>query len=168
MTASSGMSILPEIIVGELLGAHKLTLAIAESCTGGLVTSRLTDVPGSSAYVMGGLVAYANDIKMHFLGVQEASLIAYGSVSEKVAAEMATGVRIMFNTDFGISLTGIAGPGGGTPQKPVGLTYIGLSFAPTLYEKVARYIWNGDRLANKQASADAAFQLLIDYLSALD
>ncbi len=143
--------------------AQKLTFAAAESCTGGLILHRLTNVPGSSDYVMGGIVVYSNEAKMKFVNVQAESLKQYGAVSEQVAREMARGARAAFGVDVAVSVTGIAGPGGATETKPVGLTYIGLS-APHA-DQVVRYIFTGDREANKQAASEAALQLVYDYLN---
>lgn len=116
-----------EGVVVELLKSKRLTLAIAESCTGGFVSHRITNIPGASEVFWGGAVSYANDAKMRILGVSEESLKLYGAVSEQVAKEMAEGLRELAKTDFAISLTGIAGPTGGSPQKPVGTVFIGLS-----------------------------------------
>ena len=102
------------------------TLAVAESCTGGLISKRITDVPGASDVFLGGAVTYANEAKVKLLGVSEESLEKYGAVSETVAAEMAKGVRAALGADFGISVTGIAGPGGGTEEKPVGTVFVGI------------------------------------------
>src|SRR5262249_30619327 len=135
----------------------------AESCTGGLVAHRLTNIPGSSAYVLGGIVAYSNAVKESHLHVRRETLLAHGAVSEAVAAEMAAGARQALGVDVGVSITGIAGPSGGTPEKPVGLTYIGLS-APNYVKIVERHIWQGDREAIKAASADAALQLVLKIL----
>jgi nicotinamide-nucleotide amidase len=148
--------------IGALLVARGLTLVTAESCTGGLVAHRITDVPGSSAYFLGGFVAYANEVKEEILGVRHETLLAHGAVSEETALEMARGARQRLGTDLGISTTGIAGPAGGTPDKPVGLVYVALS-APRV-ELCRRYVWQGDRLANKQQSAEAALRLLLYYL----
>lgn len=141
------------------------TLGTAESCTGGLITHRLTDVPGSSGYLLGGIVAYSNPLKQALLGVQEATLIQYGAVSKTTAAEMAQGARQVLGVDYAVSVTGIAGPGGGTAEKPVGLTYIGLA-GPDGLLKVERYVWQGDRAANKAASVDAALSLVLENLDA--
>jgi nicotinamide-nucleotide amidase len=151
-----------EATLGQRLRADGLTLCTAESCTGGLIASRLTDISGSSAYLLGGVVAYSNEAKSALLHVRQGTLIAYGAVSEPTAAEMATGARALFGTDYALSVTGIAGPGGGTPEKPVGLTYIGLASADGV--QVRRFVWEGDRLENKRQSADAALQLLLDAL----
>ena len=151
-----------EATLGQRLRADGHTIATAESCTGGLIASRLTDISGSSAYVLGGVVAYSNEAKMSLLNVRQGTLIAYGAVSEPTATEMASGARALFNTDFALSVTGIAGPGGGTADKPVGLTYIGLASADGV--QVRRFIWEGDRIANKRQSADAALGMLLDLL----
>ncbi|MCU0481081.1 MAG: CinA family protein [Anaerolineae bacterium] len=152
-----------EIIVGTLLRAQNKTIGTAESCTGGLVAHLLTNISGSSAYVLGGVVAYANAIKQHVLGVKEETLIHYGAVSEAVAGEMALGAIRILGVDVALSITGIAGPSGGTPEKPVGLVYIGLADKNGLYT-VERHVWSYDREGNKQASASAALDLVIKYL----
>ncbi len=152
-----------EALVGEKLRAKGWTVGAAESCTGGLIMHRLTNIPGSSDYVMGGIVSYSNGIKQKLLGVREETLKAYGAVSEQTAAEMAVGAREALGVDVAVSVTGIAGPGGGSAEKPVGLTYIGLSLlgkAPI----VERHVWSGDREEVKAASATAALQLLLKAL----
>ena len=141
---------------------RQLTLATAESSTGGMIATRVTNLSGSSAYMMGGVVAYADRIKQNILGVQEQTLIDYGAVSEPVAQQMAEGARRLFDTDFALSVTGIAGPTGATATKPVGLTYVGLSAADGTW--VRRFVWNGSRDDNRQSAADAAFRLLLDYV----
>ena len=113
--------------VSEALNVKSLTISTAESCTGGLLSHVLTGVSGSSTYFIGGVVAYSNPIKEQALGVKHSTLLAHGAVSEETACEMAEGIRIRFGADIGLSTTGIAGPTGGTPQKPVGLVYIGIS-----------------------------------------
>ncbi len=148
--------------IGLLLTQQGLTLATAESCTGGLVAHRITDVPGSSAYFVGGIVAYANEAKEALLGVQPETLAAHGAVSEEVAREMARGARQRLGADVAVAITGIAGPAGGTPDKPVGLTYVALS-APGV-ELVERHVWTQGRQENKHASAEAALRLVADYL----
>ncbi len=156
-----------EAQVGTALNAKDWTVSAAESCTGGLVLHRLTNVAGSSAYVLGGVVAYANPVKHALLGVKQGTLIAHGAVSEQTAQEMAVGVRNLLKTDIAVSVTGIAGPGGGTAEKPVGLTYIGIAGPDDLLE-VQRHVWEGDREAVKAASATAALQLILDTLAELD
>jgi len=148
--------------IGSLLVKQGLTLATAESCTGGLVAHRITNVAGSSAYFVGGVVAYANEAKETLLSVQAATLAAHGAVSEETAREMARGVRQRLGADLAVAITGIAGPTGGTPDKPVGLTYVALS-APGV-DLVERHVWTGERLENKEASAEAALRLVADYL----
>jgi nicotinamide-nucleotide amidase len=132
-----------EETVGTLLRERGLTVATAESCTGGLVAHRLTNVPGSSAYVRGGVVAYANNAKQRLLGVASTTLASHGAVSEEAAAEMAAGARQSFGADIAVSTTGIAGPDGGTPEKPVGTVCLGLSSADETL--AARYQFWGTR-----------------------
>ena len=151
-----------EVIVGERLRQRGLTLATAESSTGGLIAKRLTDISGSSAYVIGGVVAYADAVKQQMLGVQADTLRAFSAVSEAVAREMAEGVRERLGTDLAVSVTGIAGPTGATETKPVGLHYVGLSAAAGCW--VRRFVFDHDRAGNRMAAADAAFRLLLDYL----
>jgi len=150
--------------VGRLLTEREETLAIAESLTGGLVTSRITDVPGSSAYLVEGVVAYANEAKEARLGVQEATLIGHGAVSEPVAREMAEGIRARAGTTWGISTTGIAGPTGATEEKPLGLVYVAV--AGPHGTVVRRNVFPGDRLEVKMASADAVLALLLEQMKA--
>lgn len=114
-------------VVGQILRDKGMTVATAESCTGGMLGKMMTDVPGSSDYYLGGVVSYSNDLKVDFLGVNETSLERFGAVSEQVAAQMAEGIRKGTSADLGLSVTGIAGPGGETTEKPVGLVFIGLS-----------------------------------------
>jgi PncC family amidohydrolase len=152
-----------ESLVGELLRQQRLTLAIAESCTGGLIGHRLSNVPGSSEYFLGDVVAYSYEAKERLLGVPHDVIVHEGAVSEAVALAMARGVRRLLNTDLALGVTGIAGPSGGTPTKPVGLVYIAL--VTPQGERVVRHVWPGDRLANKQQSAEAAMALLRDYLA---
>ncbi len=153
-----------EALVGELLRAKHWTIGTAESCTGGLVMHRLTNIAGSSDYVLGGVVAYSNQIKQVLLHVRPGTLIAHGAVSEETAQEMAVGARALLGADVAVSVTGIAGPGGGSAEKPVGLTYIGLA-APDDVVIVQRHVWKGDREAIKNASAQAALLLVFDTLS---
>ena len=147
-----------EAVVGRLLREQGLTISVAESCTGGLIQDRLTNVPGSSDYFLGGMVTYSNESKIKHLGVTKQSLEKYGAVSEAVAREMAAGVRKAMTTDIAISTTGIAGPSGATPEKPVGLIYIGI--ATTEKVTVRRFVLGVERLINKQQGAVAALELL--------
>lgn len=151
--------------VGAALIDRGLTVCAAESCTGGLLLSALTDVAGSSAYVPGGLVAYSNEAKLALLGLGESTLIEHGAVSQATAGEMALGVLRRFAADYALSVTGIAGPGGGTAEKPVGLTFIGLAGRGGLL-RVERRVWAGDRIENKRSSVAAALDLLLAELSA--
>ena len=151
-----------EIAVGQLLLQHHLTLATAESCTGGLIGHRLTNVPGSSEYFLGGIIAYANAIKEHVLGISPQTLDSHGAVSAETALEMARGARHVLGVDLAVSVTGIAGPGGGTDEKPVGLTYVAL--AALGFERVEKFVWNQDREGNKWESAEVALRLVWNYL----
>lgn len=165
--SKNAVSLLPEDrqleqAVGELLRKHSLTIATAESCTGGLLSHKLTLVPGSSGYFPLGLVTYDNRWKVNLLNIPEETITTNGAVSPEVAEAMARGVRQRAGTDLGIGITGIAGPGGGTAEKPVGLVYIGL--ADDKRVTVKRYHFTGDRAANKENTARAALQLLYDYL----
>ena len=145
---------------GAALIERGSSVSAAESCTGGLILSTLTDCAGSSAYVEGGLVTYSNEAKMRMLKVREETLVAHGAVSEAVAAEMALGARALFDTDYALSVTGIAGPGGGTAEKPVGLAFIGLAGRAGVL-RVERHVWDGDRVENKVRSVEAALRLLL-------
>lgn len=141
-----------------------LTLALAESCTGGLVADLITDLSGSSAYFLGSAVTYANSAKEGVIGVRGETLALYGAVSAETAAEMARGARRVFDADIGAAVTGIAGPTGATPGKPVGLVYIHLSAEDAEWGE--RHVWEGDRLGNKAQSAEAVLALLLRYLTA--
>jgi len=154
-----------EVRVGALLRRRGLTLATAESCTGGLLGHRLTDVPGSSDYYLGGAVAYANAAKVALLGVDAAVLAQEGAVSAAVALQMAAGARERLGADIGLSTTGVAGPAGGTADKPVGLVYIALAAAGTA--RCERHLWPHDRAGNKAASAQRALEMAREYLESL-
>ena len=149
---------------GELMVRHHLTLGVAESCTGGLIGHRLTNVAGSSTYYMGSVIVYAYEAKVRLLGVRWETLEKHGAVSGETVIEMARGVRRALGADIGMSVTGIAGPGGGLPGKPVGLVYICLSARD--FERVGKFVWNEDRAGNKWASSEAALQMLQEYLTA--
>jgi len=146
----------------EIMQARGLTLATAESCTGGLVADRITNISGSSEYFPGGVVAYAYEAKVNLLGVTWDTLNAHGAVSAETVLEMAHGVRKIFNTDIGISVSGIAGPTGGLPEKPVGTTWLGLVTGSG--EWTRHFVWDGDRLLNKHYSSEAALEFVVDYL----
>jgi PncC family amidohydrolase len=148
--------------LGRLLHARGLTLALAESCTGGLIGSLITDVPGSSDYFLGSAVTYAYSAKENILGVRHETLLAHGAVSAETASEMAQAARRIFGADVAVSVTGIAGPGGGMPGKPVGLAHIHLSAVDA--EIGERYVWDSDRMRNKLLSAEAVLRLVVRYL----
>jgi nicotinamide-nucleotide amidase len=140
----------------------KLTLAVAESCTGGMVGERLTNIPGSSDVFLGGVIAYHNDVKKDLLGVTADDLVKHGAVSEQVALQMAAGIRERTGADVGISVTGIAGPGGGTPEKPVGLVWVAVHGSDT---KARRFHVGGDRAEIRQRAAQAALEMVRRALS---
>ena len=148
---------------GRLLSERKLTIAAAESCTGGLLTSRLTDVAGSSAYVKGAVVSYTNEVKADLLGVAKDTLSSLGAVSEPVARQMAEGVRGLIGTDLGVGVTGLAGPGGGTAEKPVGLVFIAVAGAAG--SCVRRFVFSGKRTEIKRQAADEALDMVCQYLT---
>ncbi|MCJ7696117.1 MAG: CinA family protein [Anaerolineaceae bacterium] len=148
--------------IGNILRERNLSLAIAESCTGGLIGHSITNVPGSSEYFIGGVAAYAYEAKVKLLGVSWDTLKTYGAVSRETVLEMASGVRRVLITDIGLSTSGIAGPGGATPTKPVGTTWVGLSTKNGDWAQ--HFLFDGDRLQNKQFAADAALQMLLGYL----
>ncbi len=151
-----------EEVVGRMLKERKMSLSVAESCTGGLLGYRITKVSGSSEYFMGGVISYSNEAKRDILGVSRENLERYGAVSEEVAREMAEGAKRLFRTDFGIGITGIAGPTGGTPEKPVGLVYIAIA-TPT--ETICqRNIFPGDRESVRWRSSQTALDMLRRWL----
>jgi PncC family amidohydrolase len=143
--------------VGERLRKLHKSLAVAESCTGGLLGAALTDVPGSSAYFMGGVISYADQVKVQQLSVPQATLSRYGAVSEQTAAAMASGVRRLLYADVGVSITGVAGPDA-EGSKPVGLTFIGIAATSVATH---RFQWTGDRWDNRRRSVIAALELLV-------
>jgi nicotinamide-nucleotide amidase len=147
-----------EEVVGALLKAHSATLATAESCTGGLLAGRITEVAGSSAYFLEGAVTYSNEAKIRQLGVPRALLEVHGAVSEQVAEAMATGIRARSGATFGVGITGIAGPGGGSAEKPVGLVYLAL--ADEQGSKTRKLIFPGDRQFIRTLAVNAALDLL--------
>ncbi|WKZ49030.1 MAG: CinA family protein [Anaerolineales bacterium] len=151
-----------EAQMGNLLRERKLKIAFAESCTGGLLGNRVTNVPGSSEYFIGSLVAYAYEAKAGLLNVSWDTLNTFGAVSRETVLEMARGARTAFQADIAASISGIAGPGGGTPTKPVGTVWLALAARDG--EWTRQFLFPGSRTQVKAASADAALQLVLDYL----
>ena len=149
--------------VSQLLSQKGLTIAVAESCTGGLICHKLTNIPCSSAYFERGIVSYSNQAKIDLLGVNTVTLRCHGAVSRQTAEEMAVGIRHVANVDIGLATTGIAGPGGGTTEKPVGLVYIALSThrGTQVYE----CHFTGSRQENKEAVSKKTLALLCSYLT---
>ena len=147
-----------EDVVGRLLRQQKATLATAESCTGGLIGHRITSVSGSSAYYLGGVIAYSNEVKIRELGVDADVLKKHGAVSEEVARQMAVGVRARLGADYGLSVTGVAGPTGGTPDKPVGLVYMAVADKTRSWAR--RHTWPSERDVVKTWSSQMALDLL--------
>jgi PncC family amidohydrolase len=157
------------VVDGELLNKIYLKLieknykiATAESCTGGLIGHSLTNISGSSNYFDRGIISYSNESKIELLDVPKDLIDTYGAVSNEVAIAMAEGVRKKYRVDIGLSTTGIAGPTGGTKEKPVGLVFIGISLEDKFYVK--KFIFEGDRLRNKELSCNAALNMLLDVL----
>ena len=147
-----------EDVIGILLLEKNMTLAVAESCTGGLIANRLTNVPGSSEYFLGGFVVYNNRLKTELIGVPTQMIIDHGAVSKEVAEAMASGARLTARASVALSVTGIAGPGGGTPEKPVGLCYIGYSDASTTF--AMKFNFGDNRIRFKDRASQAALELL--------
>lgn len=162
--ADAELRALAERLQGVCLGGG-LTVALAESCTGGLIAATLTEVPGSSGYFLGGVVSYADRAKETLLGVSGATLAVHGAVSAQVARAMAIAARERFGASLAASVTGIAGPDGGTAEKPVGLTYIGLAGLGTGTVDVRRHLWAGDRAVNRHESVRAVLAWLIERAS---
>jgi PncC family amidohydrolase len=140
--------------------ARGLTVVTAESCTGGLIAKLITDVPGSSGYFKGGAVPYADAAKTALLGVSTELLTAHGAVSAQVARAMALGAVERLGADVAVAVTGVSGPGGGNAAKPVGLTYVAAADGNGV--EIRRYVWSGDRAANREATARAALLLLLE------
>ena len=156
------MAILLEKALHDHLQKSGLKLVTAESCTGCLISHRITDIPGSSEYFLGGIVAYAYEAKASLLGVSWDTLNTKGAVSRETVLEMARGAQQALNADIAVSVSGIAGPAGGTPEKPVGFTWLGL--VTPRGEWARHFVWDGDREQNKRYSCDAALQFVLDYL----
>ncbi len=151
-----------EIKLGKELRARGWRLAVAESCTGGLIGHRLTNISGSSTYYLGSITAYAYRAKVRLLGVSWDTLEKYGAVSDQTVREMAKGVRHALAADVGLSVSGIAGPTGGTPDKPVGYTWIGLSTPKGIW--TLQHNAGGNRIENKEEIAQVALEFLYDFL----
>ena len=149
--------------VGELLRSKTLTISVAESCTGGRVGDLLTNVSGSSDYFIGGVISYSNRAKAELLGVNDKSLATEGAVSDEVARQMASGVRKSLHTKIGVGITGIAGPLGGTPDKPVGLVYIAVSSEKSTVS--VKNLFKGSRTQVKNQSADRALEMIKEFVS---
>jgi PncC family amidohydrolase len=141
-----------------------LTVATAESCTGGMIAKLITDLPGSSGYFRGGVVSYSDEVKESLLGVPGDQLAAHGAVSAQVARSMAVGAMQRTEASLAVAVTGVSGPGGGSPAKPVGLTYVAVAGSSGV--EVRRFVWTGDRAANRESSARAAVELLLERLPA--
>lgn len=151
--------------VGELLKKNFLTVSVAESCTGGMLGASFTDVSGSSSYFKGGMITYDNEVKINQLGVNRKTIIDHGAVSEQCAAEMATQIKKILNTDVGISITGVAGPSGGTDEKPVGTVWIGFAFGETV--KSIKYNFGKHRGFNRERAVSAAISILYNRLKVI-
>ncbi len=151
-----------ELEIAQILTERGQKVVFAESCTGGLIGHRITNLPGSSAYYLGSITAYAYEAKVKWLHVSWDTLKAHGAVSQEVVLEMAKGVRDALKADIGLSVSGIAGPGGGLPDKPVGTIWIGLAAADGTWSR--HFCWDGDRAQNKAFSANAVLEMLLEYL----
>ncbi|TVR61744.1 MAG: nicotinamide-nucleotide amidohydrolase family protein [Spirochaetaceae bacterium] len=148
-----------EQVLAEKLIAAGWTVAVAESCTGGGLGARITSVPGSSAYFTGGVISYSNAIKTGWLGVEASTIERDGAVSESVAGAMADGVRVRMKSDLGVGITGVAGPDGGSPLKPVGLVFIAVSIHGLIDAR--RCLFTGDRVAVRASAVETALQMLL-------
>lgn len=153
-------------VVGKILIERNETVAVAESCTGGLLGGEFTKISGSSSYFLGGIIAYSNDVKIKILGVNKETIEKFGAVSEQTAIEMAENVRKIFNSTYGLSITGIAGPTGGTPQKPVGTVWIGFSSKDKTFAK--HNLFGGDRDINRERSVATALTMLYFHLKGVE
>ncbi len=151
-----------EVELGKILREKNLTISCAESCTGGLLTSKLTDVAGSSAYVQGGIVSYSNEIKNSILKVKAETLKEFGAVSEQTARQMSSNVRELFKTDIGVGVTGIAGPDGGSIEKPVGTVYISVSDSDKTFVK--KFNFSGSRIEIKNQTCNAAMSMIKNFV----
>jgi nicotinamide-nucleotide amidase len=152
--------------VSSLMFTKGLTIAVAESCTGGLISHMLTNIPGSSRYFERGIISYSNNAKMEILGVKKDTLLRHGAVSSDTGKEMADGIRRIAKVDIGLATTGIAGPDGGTKEKPVGLVYLALSDSKDTLIKKAYF--NGSRQEIKDDALKTALEMLLEYLKDYD
>ena len=157
----------PEETIVRILTEKRMKIATAESCTGGLVAKKITDISGSSGIFDMGIVSYANRIKHQYLGVADETLLSVGAVSEETCGQMAKGIAEAADADIGISTTGIAGPGGGTPTKPVGLVYIGIYFRKTGELSVSKLLLSGSRDEVRNAAADTLLKNLCEKIKNL-
>lgn len=148
--------------VGRLLLKQRLNLSICESCTGGMLGSIITSIPGSSRYFKGGVIAYSNEVKKNFVGVKNHTLNKFGAVSEQTARQMAQGTRRLIGADIGVSITGIAGPKGGTKEKPVGTVFIGITDNKKI--KVYKFHFKGNRNQIRKNVCTQALKLLVDFI----
>jgi len=148
--------------VGQLLRQRNLTVSVAESCTGGRLGDRITDVPGSSDYFMGGVISYSNAAKVNLLGVDSAVLVNKGAVSREIAIQMASGVRRRLRTDIGVGVTGIAGPAGGSRAKPIGLVFIAI--CSETRSTCVKKIFKGSRTSIKRQSTEEAIRMLQEHI----
>ncbi len=149
--------------LSDLLISRSLTISTAESCTGGLIGHIITSAPGSSEYFMGGIISYSNQAKCDLLGVSPDTLEKFGAVSDQTAKEMAAGVKERFKSDIGLSVTGVAGPDGGSIEKPVGTVFIGFSFDNEPFS--IKYLFRGNRSEIKQQTAETALENIRRYLN---
>ncbi len=154
-----------ETELGKLLGARQLTIATAESCTGGLIANRITNIPGSSKYFECGVITYSNQSKIKLLNVPQNTIEQFGAVSPETALAMASGVKILAKTDLGLGVTGIAGPSGGTLEKPVGLVYIALASLETVEQ--FKFNFFGTRLEISHQSAQAALRIIVENIRSM-
>ncbi|MEO8287181.1 MAG: CinA family protein [Chloroflexota bacterium] len=150
----------------ELLRHGQLTLAVAESCTGGMLGGWLTGIPGSSAFFLGGVISYADSVKISLLGVPPDLIVEHGAVSAECALSMAHGVLSLTGADIALAITGVAGPGGGTEAKPVGTTFVALVGSGV--EHAVKRNWEGDRNSNRRESARLALAMVVEHLSGLE
>jgi PncC family amidohydrolase len=151
-----------EARIGRILRERRMKIAVAESCTGGLIANRITNIQGASDYFDLGFVTYSNDSKELYLFVPEEVIAEKGAVSSEVAKAMAEGLREATDADIALSVTGVAGPGGGTPEKPIGTVFVGLASKDSTF--VNKFLFSGDRISIKEQTSEEALKLVLDYL----